>query len=188
MSYFAEGAFNGEYPVSPPEMLAKAQFIFGHEFGAPKKDAKKNGSTLEEVFGLVNVEIAQFIYDLDSDLPIYAAETVAGALGELGVAVEGVVYNTTSTFHADEGGTWAELIEVEKLLENEEKHVLHVGQAYHAGRIAAHSAKFGFHPHLPPGLPTMFDPDSKQRWTRSAGLWAVREAPGTLFLKLKNQL
>jgi len=56
------------------------------------------------------------------------------------------------------------------------------------GRAALHAKQLDLLPVFPPDLPGDFDPHSSQWWCRNAGAWALREIPGSLWLRHKGQM
>jgi hypothetical protein len=52
-----------------------------------------------------------------------------------------------------------------------------IAHAYHVGRVVSQARKMGVELKPYPQLPTEFDPDSAQVWTRNRALWVSREIP-----------
>lgn len=167
-------AFGNYAPVGNAN---EADIISGHSFG----------TVVEK--GSVNYALAQFILETSQGRPITADRMLVDAFprGEKDVdlVIEGPVSNTTG-----QGvGSWGTLVETKEFMESIglDKPMI-VAQAHHVGRVAMQARKLGLTPIVPVGLPTHFDANSEQRWTRSAGWWIPREVLGSLVLKKQGRL
>ena len=63
-----------------------------------------------------------------------------------------------------------------------------VAHASHIGRVKKQAAKLGISYSVADNLPDAWDAHSKQWWTRSKGLWILREALARLYLVLIGRL
>lgn len=178
MPLYKLSGFNGKYEASPPDDLAAADFVLGHEFAA-------HGHGV----GKINLALAKLIATQYADMPICASESIATTLEEIApeIVLESVFVGTTADTTASTGGTWKELNQALDTV-GDKRNAIIVGHAYHVGRISLQAKKIGLNPLLPPGLPTEFDRESGQWWCRSRLAWTLRELPGTLVLRSRNEL
>jgi hypothetical protein len=185
MPIYAQGTFDGLYRATPRQVLLEAlpevDAVVGHEFAAPH--------SLEDGPGKINEQIAEIIVDDYGHLPIFGAATIKKAVEKLDSNLEvKLLVDITSDGLNTKGGTYEELKQVWASLGRETVRSVHVGQAFHIGRVAQQAEKVGFTPLIPEGLPTDFDPDSMQRWCRNRWLWSVREAFGVPALSIFRKL
>lgn len=181
MSLYPQGTFSGEYKASPPQDLVRAELVIGHEFGAPEDTA--------EGPGVVNEAIAKLVVSEFSHLPVFAPESVASAIDKYypGLDVT-LLENTTSNKRGTEGGTYEELVQVRARLKGKDMPSVHIGQAFHIGRILEQAKFVGFDPMAPADLPSFFDPASIQPWCQNRSAWRRRELFGVPVLKVTGRL
>lgn len=162
MSIYAKGSFSGDY--EPRGDVSSADVVIAHSFGVGE-----NGQP-----GVVNEALADFINERYPHLPALAHESIAVALDVQPVAsLEGDPTNTLGKGL----GTRGELVQARAYMDKEGLHdALLVGQAFHIGRVAWQACQLDMDVIIPEELPTVFDPHSQQWWTRSQGLWILREA------------
>lgn len=185
MPIYAQGTFDGLYRATPHQVLLEAlpevDAVVGHEFAAPP--------SLEDGPGKINEQIAEIIVADYSHLPIYGAATIKKAVQKLDSSLEVTLLEDITSDHFNtKGGTIEELRQVWASLGRETVRSVHVGQAYHIGRVTQQAEKMGFTPFIPEGLPTDFDPESIQRWCHNVWLWRVREAFGVPALAVMAML
>lgn len=157
--------------------LADADIIIGHSFGTSTHHESPNGA------------LAQFILENENGQPIVVDRTLADAFPKsqlIDVVVDGAVSSVTGST----GGSWEILKAAKDYMCTEELECpLLVAQAFHIGRVAMQAEKIGMaNIIVPADLPTVFDKESNQVWTRSAGLWVPREVAGSFALRYQGKL
>lgn len=137
----------------------------------------------------VNRALAEYMLEYASDRPTIADSTLAEAFPGGPNQVDHVVEGTASTTTGGGLTSWGILLGAHEFMQNQrlEKALL-VAQAHHIGRVAMQAKKIGMGYVVPVDLPTRWDPESAQWWTRSAGLWLPRELLGSIALKARGQL
>lgn len=162
-----------EVTVDPPN----ADVLIGHSFGTLTGE------------GSANSLIAQFMLENAASRPIVADRMLVNAFPGRDADVSYVVEGPISNGVGQGVGSWGTLIEAKAFMEREDlKTALMIGQAHHIGRVAMQAKKLGIPFTLPPNLPNRFDPESKQRWTRSMGMWLPREIIGSFVLRAQKKL
>lgn len=171
-------AVSGEY--QPIGALGEADVVIGQSFGAGP-----NGTP-----GEVNERLASFIIDrLDSSLPLILQQEISASVEDQGGTVEYTIEGDPSTATGGQLDSWSVLGQARDVMaEHGYERPILVTQAFLIGRLSIQAAKLGMQPIVPVGLPTGFDPDSTQFWTRSQAAWMVREIPGMAYLKLTGKL
>ena len=174
---WAKGTFSGRY--RPQGALEQAEAVVIPEFATPPFEGAGDVNTALAAFALyektfwclpivTNSRSANAIRQLEPDFPIYHE------------------FSSVSSDMIGRGtGTYGELMQVRDL---GIKSPLIIAHAHHVGRVALQAKKLGMDPVVPEGLPRMFEKDSSQPWTRSPGLWAIRELLGAPVLYLRGQL
>ena len=179
MSIYAPGTFTGQYEVASPTELAQADAVLCHEFAWRRQG-----------LGNVNEALAAYTVEHYAGRRIYAAERIAKAMQKLDTSLEiaGVLIGPSSNVAATEGGTWGEILKAQELSGDTLRSVITVAQAFHAPRTKRQTEKAGIKALIPPNLPREFDPQSEQRWTHNAVLWAARELIGAPILRHRDHL
>lgn len=167
----------GEY--TPIGNIDEADAIIGASFGAGEHDP-----------GEVNERLAGFVLDrFDATLPLILQQEIATAVEDLGGHVDKTIEGDPSSLMGGQLGAWEVLTDARQYMaENGLKRPILVTQAFLMGRLTVQAVKLGMDPIVPEGLPTEFDPESIQAWTRNRLLWATRELPGLAYLKLHGKL
>lgn len=163
----------GRYEVtgSPSE----GECVVGHSFGTLTGE------------GSVNRLLADYIDFHAEGRPIVADRMLADAFDH--TAIDEVVEGQISNGVGQGVGSWGTLLSAKEFMAREGLNTaLMVGQAFHIGRISLQADKLSMVTVIPAGLPTNFDPESEQRWTRSKSMWVPREVLGSLVLKAQNKL
>ncbi|HSX32514.1 MAG TPA: hypothetical protein VLF43_04570 [Candidatus Saccharimonadales bacterium] len=156
---------------------AEADCLIGHSYGTSIHT------------GSVNHQLASVMQQHAHRRPLIADRTLVDAVpnGEADMAyvVEGPVTNSKG-----QGvGTWGTLVEAQQYMEeNGLSKAMMIAQAYHINRVVKQAAKLGMSSIVPEGLPTDFDRNSEQIWTRSPYLWIPFNTLGSLILKRRGQL
>ncbi|GAC1469614.1 MAG: hypothetical protein NVSMB70_14720 [Chamaesiphon sp.] len=158
-------------------VIGEADCVIGHSFGTSTDTDS------------VNNQLAHQILNFDNKLPMIADRTLVNVMpvneNRLAHIVEGEVTN----IKAQGVGTWGTLIEAQQYMaENALKSPIMIAQAFHIRRIVMQAAKLGMTSIVPDGLPTGFDKNSEQIWTRSPYLWIPFNALGSILLKKRGQL
>lgn len=177
---YAKGSFTGHYKHSDAKTINRARYVIGNEYGAPAEGSD----------GLVNKAIAGYINEHYSDLPVCASLSVVRALRKINpkITIIGTFDNTSANTSASTGGTWKELGLAKSFAGEFWEYPVIVAQAYHVGRVSKQARKIGMHPVVSLNLPPIFDPNSTQWWCRNSLLWALREIPGALILRMRGEL
>lgn len=172
MSMYAKGSFSGAY--EPRGDVSSADVVIGHSFGIGEDGQP----------GATNIALADFINERYAQLPVLAHASIAVALDVKPVKMlEGDLTNARGKGL----GTRGELLLARDYMEQEGLHsALLVGQAFHIGRVAWQACMLNMDISIPEDLPTVFDPRSQQWWTRSQGLWILREALATPVLRYQE--
>ena len=156
--------------------IEDADVIVGHSFG-----------TLTDEMS-VNRELAEYILDRVDGRPIVVDRNLADAFPDehhIDLVVEGQV----SDARGNGVGTWGTLIEAKEFMKTHElSKPLMIAQAYHIGRVAMQAQKLQMDSIIPEKLPTRFDKQSAQVWTRSRNMWVPREVIGSIVLKSQGKL
>ena len=161
-------------PIGNPH---ETDCVIAHSFGT---------STYQ---GSVNSQLGEMALGIADGRPIIADRTlvdsVPGASSSFAIVVEGEVTNLKM-----EGvGTWGTLLAAKQFMqENSLESAAQIAQAHHVTRVARQAAKLSIVSVVPEGLPTNFDPDSDQRWTRRKSLWVPFNFLGSIELKRRGQL
>lgn len=165
----------GRYEASgDPET---ADVVVGHSFG-----------TVTDVNG-ANGEIARFILRNASGRPTVADRVLVDAFPGRDEDVDLVVEGSISNAVGVGVGSWGTLVAAKAFMEREGlKTALMVGHAHHIGRVAMQASKLEISSVIPANLPSSFDRESQQRWTRSLGWWLPREVLGSFVLRLEHKL
>lgn len=171
-----KSAMTGEYaPVGDPQ---KADCVIGQSFGASEHGP-----------GYVNELLAKYIVDnVCTNVPLILQNEIAAAMPNNRkpvFSIEGAPSTLT-------GGGLNSLAAIEQaniyMKENGLEQPLFIAQAYHIGRVAMLATNLGINPIIPENLPTEFDPESTQIWTRNKYLWIPRELAVISYLKAKQKL
>ena len=156
--------------------IEDADVIVGHSFGTLTDETSANR------------QLAEYILDHVDGRPIVVDRNLADAFPgdhRIDLVVEGEV----SDARGNGVGTWGTLIEAKGFMETHElSKPLMIAQAYHIGRVAMQAQKLQMDAIIPGNLPTRFDRESAQPWTRSRTMWVPREVIGSLVLKSQGKL
>jgi hypothetical protein len=177
MTNLIRGALTGEY--EPRGSVADADCAIGQSFGSSP-----------DGIGLVNDRMAQFV---DSDLParlyLLMQQEIANALEDQGSNANFVIKGDPSTAVGGQLDSWGVLSQAQQhMMERGLNRPVLVAQAHQIGRLTMQAIRLGMDPIVPEGLPTDFDPESTQFWTRNRTLWSIREAVGIPYLRLRSKL
>lgn len=156
---------------------ADSDVIVGHSFGTSTDRESPNGA------------LARFILNAEAGQPIVVDRVLAESFPN-STRIDAVVDGATSNVTGSVGGSWEILAGAKKFMDEEGLRTpLMVAQAFHIGRVAMQAERIGMsNVIVPEGLPAIFDEESRQLWTRSAGLWLPREVLGSLVLQLQEKL
>lgn len=170
-------AITGLY--TPVGNLLEADCVIGQSFGASEKYP-----------GSVNESLAQYIVAHTTGLPLLLQQEIAEALPEDELHPALVIRGNPSTSFGGGLTTWEVLQISGRYMESAGlSRPLLVAQAFHVGRVAMQAKRQGLTGLIvPAGLPTDFDPNSIQPWTRSRGRWVRRELLGIAYAKLRRQI
>lgn len=157
--------------------IADADVIVGHSFGTSTHPESPNGA------------LARFIMRNEDGQPIVVDQTLARAFPKstlLDVAVGGAVSDAMGSI----GGSWETIMQAKQYMDKEElRRPAMAAHAFHIGRVAMQAEKIGMKDVIiPSGLPSIFDRQSAQIWTRAAGLWVPREVLGSFVLRHQGKL
>lgn len=154
-----------------------ADIIIGHSFGTFVGEGSANRS------------IADFALQIADNRPIVADRMLVDEFPNRDEDVDFVVEGAISNGVGQGVGSWGTLAEAKAYMEREKlKSALLVGQTHHIGRVAMQARKLGIISIVPAGLPSNFDPESDQRWTRTLILWLPREIIGSFVLRAQKKL
>ncbi|HLZ15108.1 MAG TPA: hypothetical protein VKQ34_03895 [Candidatus Saccharimonadales bacterium] len=157
--------------------IATADCIIGHSFGTSTDT------------GSVNYQLAGFMQQHADGRPMIADRTLVDTLPDGDAHMAHVVEGAVTNIKAQGVGTWGTLVEAQQYMkENGLNRAIMVAQAHHIRRVVRQAAKLGMSAVVPAGLPTDFDNNSDQIWTRSPYLWVPFNALGSLLLKRRGQL
>lgn len=121
--------------------------------------------------------------------PMIADRTLVNALPNGADLMAHIVEGDVTNIKAQGIGTWGTLVEARQYMEeNDLRRPIMIAQAYHIGRVVRQAAKLGITSIVPEDLPTEFDKNSNQIWTRSIVLWMPFNSLGSLLLKKRGQL
>lgn len=156
---------------------AHADVIVGASFGTSTHRKSPNGA------------LAEFILEIEDGQPIVVDRTLAESFPNPRLP-DIVVDDAVSNAMGSVGGSWDILSRAKEYMDEEKfNRPLLVAQAFHIGRVAMQAEKIGMHNRIiPSGLPTIFDRESDQLWTRSVGLWVPREVIGSFALRYQDKL
>ncbi len=173
MSIYAKGSFSGRY--EPRGDIASADVVIGHSFGIGEDDQP----------GASNIALADFINEHYAHLPVLAHKSIAVALDvEPAALLDGEITN----MRGKGLGTRGELLQARDYMKREGlRNALLVGQAFHIGRVAWQACMLNMDVIIPEDLPTIFDPESQQRWTRNRVSWRFREALAAPVLRYEER-
>ena len=158
-------------------LIEAADCVIGHSFGS-SIDSES-----------VNRQLAEQMTDFAGDKPMIADRTLVDALPNGDELMAHVVEGQRTNMKAEGVGTWGTLVGAKDYMDEHELVApLMVAQAYHIKRVVRQAAKLGIASIVPEGLPTSFDRQSEQIWTRSALLWVPFNGLGSLLLKKRGQL
>ncbi|MCL2371156.1 hypothetical protein FWC63_00200 [Candidatus Saccharibacteria bacterium] len=152
---------------------------------------------LEDNESSTNAELAKFILDLPdlAKRKIYAQTITYNLLAKSGKIPTHNLHElpskgARSLGQADSDGNPGDSYqnwEVASGLISGADTVVVIAQKYHAGRVEWQGQLFGFHPLLPPGLPSTFSRRDPQFWVRNLFFWLIREIPGRIVLRAKRK-
>jgi hypothetical protein len=158
-------------------ILAEADCLIGHSFG----------TSIDE--NSVNHQLANTMRRYADGRPLIADRTLVDAFPDGDQQMAHIVEGPVTNLMAQGVGTWGTLVEAQQYMqENGLSQPLMIAQAYHIQRVVRQAAKLGIASIVPEGLPTDFDKDSSQIWTRSPYLWIPFNTFGSLLLKKRGQL
>lgn len=162
----------------------------GHVLDADCVIGNSFGTSVDE--GSVNGQLAEQIQDVRrtwSGAPVIVDRMLANAFPDAGASLDVIVDGPISNGVGQGVGSWGVLVEGKRFMDEHgiERAAL-FAQANHIGRVAMQAKKLGIEPIIPAGLPTDFDRQSDQLWTRSLGWWVPREVLGAAVLKLQGKL
>lgn len=162
-------AVSGRYAVAGNP--AKADCIMGHSFGT------------DTSIHSVNRKIAELMHQYADGRPLIADRHIvlADPNGEKAYAhvIDGQI-----TQMDGQSGTGKALLNAQAYMaQHSLKRPLMIAQRYHIDRVVKQAHKLGISSIVPGGLPSQFDKNSKQVWTRS--LWLFIPANLLAYIKLK---
>lgn len=180
MKRIVESCLFGKYDAASDDEIDAADAIVAQSFGT-----RENGP---HPFGYVNELLGRKALKLSVlyGLPIFAQEEIADSIGMADVEMR--IAGDPSSASGAGLDSWGVLRAAKERLTEDNPSIVLVAQSHHAVRVAAQAEKQGMTAFLPEGLPSEFAPDSEQLWTRSRGLWVMRELPGLGALKLQSKL
>ena len=174
-----DSCLRGAYHASNEDELQEADSVIAFSFGT-----KEHGNGP----GRVNSLLAEAALNLadEHSIPLIAQKEIKDHLYGLGRKPDYYIQGSPSTTDGSGIDSWSVLIKSIDAMSA--KRPILVAQAHHIGRVAAQAYKLHMKPLLAPDMPQEFAPESEQWWTRSHGLWMVREIPGLAALKLQKKL
>jgi hypothetical protein len=156
---------------------ADADCLVGHSFGSSVSECS------------VNNQLGNLMLSLADARPLIADRTLVNAIPEGDNRMAHIVEGPATNMKAQGVGTWGTWLEARRYMEEHElSKPLVIAQAYHLPRVVKQGAKLGIISIVPENLPTDFDKESNQPWTRSPYLWIPFNALGSLLLKSRGQL
>ncbi len=156
---------------------ADADCLVGHSFGS----SIGNGS--------VNHQLGVMLLSLAESRPLIADRTLVNALPDGDSHMAHIVEGPTTNMRAQGVGTWGTWLGAQQYMEEHElDKPMVIAQAYHLPRVVRQGAKLRITSIVPENLPTDFDKESDQLWTRSPYLWVPINALGSFLLKNRGQL
>lgn len=165
----------GHYEISGH--MGDADVIVGHSFGTHTGE------------GSVNRYLAEYILENEDGRPIVVDRNLADAFPSDVDKISRVAEGQASGATGGGVGTWGTLLEAKDFMkERKLERPLMIAQACHIGRVAMQAQKLGMDAVIPANLPTSFDAESDQIWTRSKMLWVPREVIGSLALRVWHKL
>jgi len=157
--------------------IAEADCLIGHSYGTSIDTSS------------VNHQLAGVMQRHADGRPLIADRTLVDAFPNGDTHMAHVVEGMTTNIKARGVGTWGTLVEAQEYMEeNGLSQAMMIAQAYHIKRVVKQAAKLGMSSIVPEDLPTDFDKDSDQIWTKSPYLWIPFNALGSLILKRRGQL
>ncbi|HZP55414.1 MAG TPA: hypothetical protein VFB03_01440 [Candidatus Saccharimonadales bacterium] len=155
----------------------EADCVIGHSFG----------TSIDE--NSVNRALADFIVTSANHRPVVIDEMLLNAFQDNTTPVAHTVKGPISNAVGKGVGTWGTLVEAKCYMNRQGlERALMIAQAHLIGRIMMQSRKLGIEAIAPPNLPSQFDLNSDQVWTRSLALWLPRELAGSVVLRLQGKL
>lgn len=174
---YPAGTFTGNY--QPRGDVTVGDCIIVHTFG--------NGP--DNTPGKVNEQLMQHAVGLRGqlgDIALIASKEVAAVDPD---QPSHILDGDLANWVGQGTGTWGELLQACDIMDASSlSSPILVAHSYHVGRVASQAIKLGIDPIVPPNLPSDFDPDSTQSWTRGSVLWTARTVPGNFVLALQSKL
>ncbi len=156
---------------------ADADFLLGHSFGTSTDESSPN------------YQLAELMLEYSNGRPMVADRTLVNAMPNGDELMAHIVEGPVTNISAQGVGTWGTWVEAKEYMEeNGLRRPLVLAQAKHIDRAVRQGAKLGITSIVPEDLPTAFDKDSDQIWTRSPYLWIPFNAIGSILLKKRGQL
>lgn len=157
--------------------MGDADVVVGHSFGTLTGEDS------------VNRYLAEYILENEAGRPIVVDRNLADAFPSDVDKISRIAEGPVSDLAGGGVGTWGTLLVAKDFMkEHGLERPLMVAQACHIGRVAMQARKFAMNAVIPADLPTNFDAESGQIWTRSKKLWVPREVIGSLVLKVQGRL
>ena len=157
--------------------LTDADCVIGHSFAT-----SINSSS-------VNRQLANTMLRHADGRPLIADRTLVDAFPEGQNEVAHIVEGPVTNIKAQGVGTWGTLVEAKQYMDdNDLSRPIMIAQAFHITRVVRQAAKLGINSIVPDDLPSNFDTNSDQIWTRSPYLWIPFNALGSILLKKRGQL
>jgi hypothetical protein len=174
-------AVTGRYEA-PEYAASEIDCIAGQSFGYRVEGGEHYPGPVNERLGELAVRAAQ-----EYGAPIVAQQEIAEAIeGYGGEVAHSITQHRVADKYLDMG---------EVLLQTKDymsRHNMYRGiaiaHAYHVGRVVSQARKMGVELNPYPELPTEFDPDSAQVWTRNRALWVSREIPVLATRKARGMI
>lgn len=139
--------------------------------------------------GSPNEQLAHQMLDLAVGRPLIADRTLVNAMPNGDTQMAHIVEGEVTDQRMRGVGTWGTLISSLCYMgDNNLFKPIMIAQSYHVSRVVRQAAKLGMPSIVPEGLPTDFDKNSEQIWTRSPYLWIPLNALGSIVLKRRGQL
>ena len=136
-----------------------------------------------------NYEIGQRMLVYADGRPLIADRTIVDAIPGGDQHMAHIVEGEVTNIKAQGVGTWS-ILKSAKLFMDEQgfqKPAL-FAQAWHMRRVIKQARLLQIDPIVPADMPTSFDTQSEQIWTRSLYLWLPFNALGSILLKKRGQL
>jgi hypothetical protein len=162
---------------SPQGNPLDADCVIGHSFGS------------SIYVGSVNNQLVNEMHEVANGRPMIADRKLVDADPDIETKMSHIVEGPVTNIKAQGIGTWGTLVEAHQYMEeNDLQNPIMIAHSYHISRVVRQAAKLGISSIVPEYLPTDFDKDSDQIWTRSAMLWVPFNALGSVLLKKRGQL